>query len=68
MRKTLKRCQEVVKTKAEALGLAPELLARKKLLLPLITHNNVEKAVEWPQALGGWRQELLERDIRVVLG
>jgi ribonuclease D len=67
MRKTLKRCQEVVKTKAAALDIAPELLARKKQLMPLVTQQARSVPIQWPQSLSGWRQELLEQDLRAAL-
>lgn len=68
MRKTLKRCQEVVKTKAAALDIAPELLARKKQLMPLVAQHASAVPVQWPESLSGWRQALLEQDLRAALG
>ena len=67
MRKTLKQCQAVVRSAAETLDIASELVARKKQLLPLISLAQRNNNFEWPQELGGWRQELLEAPIRKVL-
>lgn len=67
MRKTLKQCQSVVRTEAEKLGIATELLARKKQLLPLIALSENHKEFTWPEELGGWRQAFLETSIRKAL-
>ncbi|MGH8462732.1 MAG: ribonuclease D, partial [Pseudomonas sp.] len=47
MRKQLKTCQEIVRNKAEALGVAPEMLARKKQLIPLINGLKAQDPA-WP--------------------
>ncbi|MCB1648224.1 MAG: ribonuclease D [Pseudomonadales bacterium] len=67
MRKTLKRCQEVVRELAEQLGLAPELLARKKQLMPLLLLAGDGSDFAWPVELGAWRQALLEQPLRAAL-
>ena len=66
MRKQLKACQEVVRSKAEAMNIAPEMLARKKQLLPLLSMAE-QGNLSWPEELSGWRQEVLESDLRRVL-
>lgn len=66
MRSYLKKCQEVVQHKAEELGIAPEMLARKKQLVPLVVERSKGKDFTWPESLSGWRQPLLETAIRQV--
>lgn len=67
MRKSLKLCQGIVRQLAERLEMAPELIARKKQLIPLIAaaHNGPE--FSWPEGLAGWRQTLLEAPMRKAL-
>ncbi len=67
MRKTLKLCQGIVRQLAEQLGMAPELLARKKQLMPLITAAHASTEFSWPEGLSGWRQTLLEEPMRKAL-
>lgn len=67
MRKQLKACQEIVRNKAEALGIAPEMLARKKQLTPLISSLTEQQEWVWPEQLAGWRQAILETDLRRAL-
>lgn len=67
MRKTLKQCQSIVRLEAERLDIAPELLARKKQLLPLIGLAKRGNDFDWPAQLGGWRRQFLETSIRKAL-
>ena len=67
MRKTLKLCQSIVRQLAEQLEMAPELLARKKQLMPLITAAHASTEFNWPEGLSGWRQTLLEEPMRKAL-
>lgn len=67
MRKSLKRCQSIVREEAEKLGIASELLARKKQLVPLIYAAQRGADFAWPQELNGWRQTLLEAPVRKLL-
>jgi ribonuclease D len=67
MRKSLKVCQGIVRQFAEQLGIAPELLARKKQLLPLIYAAQISADFPWPNGLSGWRQALLEDPMRTAL-
>lgn len=67
MRKSLKLCQGIVRQFAEKLGMAPELLARKKQLIPLIDAAHVSTEFTWPEGLGGWRQSILEGPMRAAL-
>lgn len=65
-RKTLKRCQAVVREIAEAQGVAVELLARKKQLVTLLELAS-QPDWQWPAELSGWRQRLLEEPLRAQL-
>lgn len=67
MRKSLKVCQAIVRQLAEQMGMAPELLARKKQLIPLINAADISAQFPWPEGLGGWRQSLLEESMRAAL-
>lgn len=67
MRGYLKKCQAVVQKKAEEIGIAPEMLARKKQLMPLVIEVSRNKDFVWPESLSGWRQPLLESAIRQAL-
>jgi ribonuclease D len=67
MRKALKQCQALVRDCAESLGMAPELLARKKQIIPLIFAAQANKEFPWPAGLAGWRQSLLENALRQIL-
>lgn len=67
LRGYLKKCQAVVQQKAEELGIAPEMLARKKQLVPLVIELSKSKDFIWPESLSGWRQPLLESAIRQAL-
>lgn len=59
-RKLLKKCQDIVRLKAEELGISPELLARKKQLIPLIAEYQMNNRFTWPASMGDWRREILE--------
>jgi len=67
MRKSLKVCQGIVRQLAEKMGMAPELLARKKQLMPLIYAAHLSADFLWPEGLTGWRQSLLEDSMRKAL-
>lgn len=68
MRKLLKKCQEVVRNNAETLGIAPELLARKKQLIPVLDEFKRSGTFTWPEELNGWRQSILEDELREIIG
>lgn len=67
MRAQLKRCQEEVAGIAQSLGLAPELLARKKQLLQLLVDSAVSGKLSWPEDMRAWRQDVLEPRLKAVL-
>lgn len=68
MRKRLKRLQAVVASAAEAHGLAPEVLARKRQLLAYmhLMESEPEKGA-WPSELSLWKKELLQAAFEGVL-
>lgn len=57
----LKRMQEAVTTVAEKLTIAPTVLASRRHL------ENLLALGEWPDALAGWRRELLETELLPLL-
>lgn len=67
MRHALKSCQHIVREQAETLDIAPELLARKKQLMPLLLLAKDKPEFAWPTELSGWRQSLLEQPLRDTL-
>ena len=66
LRKKLKSCQRVVAEVAEKISLAPELLARKRLLQDLLRNYESSGELLWEGELAGWRREILEDDISVL--
>lgn len=68
MRAQLKRCQEAVAAIAGTLGIAPEVLARKKQLLQLLVESTQAGRLVWPADMRAWRQVLLEPQITSILG
>ncbi len=60
MRAKLKECQHVVQTQSKKHGIAPELLARKKILQnQLLMYKKTGKLL-WKGELATWRKEILE--------
>ncbi len=58
-RTLLKRLQEKVAEIAASLGIASEVLARKKQLQELLLASTAAGHLVWPQLMQGWRHELL---------
>lgn len=61
-RKMLKRCQQQVRTIADRLGIAEELLARKKYLLTIVAGYDKHGFI-WPTDIDGWQRSLLEAEL-----
>lgn len=61
-RKMLKRCQQQVRTIADRLGIAEELLARKKHLLTIVAGYDKHGFI-WPTDIDGWQRSLLEAEL-----
>lgn len=66
-RNMLKKLRELVVARAEELGIAPELLARKRWITDLLQNSLAGTENTWPESLRGWRQEILEPDFSAVL-
>ncbi|MDD9957890.1 MAG: ribonuclease D [Gammaproteobacteria bacterium] len=64
LRKKLKSCQSIVTGLADKLSMAPELLARKRLLQDLVRDYDNYGELRWRGELSGWRRELLEPEIK----
>ena len=60
MRVKLKACQQVVKRQSENLSMAPELLARKKILHEQLWAYKNTGGLIWVGELSAWRREVLE--------
>ncbi len=60
MRLKLKACQQVVKRQSEKLSMAPELLARKKILHEQLWAYKNTGGLVWVGELSAWRREVLE--------
>ncbi|MDP6536239.1 MAG: ribonuclease D [Gammaproteobacteria bacterium] len=67
MRSNLKACQKCVAQLAEELQLAPELLARKKLLQDLIREFDRSGKLIFSGEMSGWRQQILEPAFTQIL-
>ncbi len=67
LRKKLKDCQQLVNEKATELGMAPELLGRKKQLLELVRSFDQGGELSWGRELSNWRREILEPDINRIM-
>lgn len=67
LRKKLKLTKQAANSKAEEMGMSPELLGRKKFLVELLKDYDTTGALTWSGELAGWRRELLEADIDAIL-
>lgn len=67
LRKQLKACQKVVSDRALDLGMAPELLGRKKQLLELIRNYARAGSLVWSGEISAWRQEILEPEFSKIM-
>lgn len=66
LRPAIKRLQRAVTTVAEGTGIAPELLAKKKVLIEFLQSNRHGQSMErliWPGAIDGWRRTLLQEPL-----
>lgn len=66
-RKHMKACQQVVQRLAAELGMAPELLGRKKLLIELIRNFERTGTLLWPESAPEWRKTVLGPEFQRVL-
>lgn len=67
LRHVLKKMQQAVRKVAADMEIAEELLARKKLLVDLLTHFNLTGELLWPAEVSAWRREVLEAEIRAAI-
>jgi ribonuclease D len=68
LRKRLKKLQAVVASTAEAHGIAPEVLARKRHLLAFIHRVDADPTqLSWPRELSLWKKDLLQATFEDVL-
>lgn len=67
LRNKLKLIKQVATAKAEALGMAPELLARKKFLVELLRVFEKSGELQWPDNFAGWRREFLEAELAPII-
>ena len=68
LRKRLKKLQAVVASTAEAHGIAPEVLARKRHLLTFIHLVDADPTqLSWPRELSLWKKDLLQSTFEDVL-
>lgn len=67
-RQMLRSLQEAARGQAQRLGISPELLSRKKLLLQLLDNHYRGRADIWPEGLNNWRRGVLEEDFQHILG
>jgi ribonuclease D len=65
-RKQLKRCQQLVRMIAGRMGIAEELLARKKHLSMMVAGYG-KPGFNWPADIDGWQRPLLEDELLNVL-
>lgn len=61
-RRILKRCQDAARQRAEELGMAPELLARKKQILGVMENLGQGQELLWSGDMAGWRRQILQAD------
>jgi ribonuclease D len=67
LRKKLKLSKQVANSKAEELGMSPELLGRKKFLVELLRSFEREGELQWSGEFAGWRRELLEAELTAII-
>ena len=68
LRKRLKKLQAVVASTAEAHGIAPEVLARKRHLLAFMHSADTNPAQSpWPRELSLWKKDLLQAGLESAL-
>lgn len=67
LRNKLKLSKQVANTKAEELGMSPELLGRKKFLVELLRSYEADGKLQWSGDFAGWRRELLELELTAII-
>ena len=67
LRNKLKLSKQLANAKAEELGMAPELLGRKKILVELLRSFERSGELQWSGDFAGWRRELLEDELSTII-
>ena len=67
LRNKLKLSKQVANTKAQQLGMSPELLGRKKFLVELLRSFERDGELQWSGEFAGWRRELLETELTAII-
>lgn len=66
-RKLLKQLQQFARKRAEELGMAPELLARKRQLLATLDTRQSPPTLHWQSDMAGWRRDQLEAGFKRLI-
>jgi len=67
LRNKLKLSKQAANTKAEELGMSPELLGRKKFLVELLRSFERDGELQWSGDFAGWRRDLLELELTAII-
>lgn len=67
LRNKLKLSKQAANAKADELGMAPELLGRKKFLVELLRNFEKDGELLWSGDFAGWRRELLEIELTAII-
>ncbi|GJM12471.1 MAG: ribonuclease D [Pseudohongiella sp.] len=67
LRNKLKKSKQLANSKAEELGMSPELLGRKKFLVELLRSYEREGQLQWTGEMAGWRRVLLEEELTALV-
>ncbi|MBE0483072.1 MAG: ribonuclease D [Bacterioplanes sp.] len=62
-----KQLKAIVQRKAEELGIAPDLLAKKKAIEALIRSGFPDGPFQLPEGLTGWRQDMIGNELLLYL-
>lgn len=66
-RQMMKKCQQLSRDIAEQLGMAAEILSRKKQWVEIIESRCVRGENSWPADLDNWRRGVLEQQVLALL-
>ena len=66
-RDMLKKCRKLVNGEADRIGVSSELLGKKKQLQQLVHSHATTGKIDWPEAMRGWRQDILAPVLAAVL-
>jgi ribonuclease D len=66
LRGIIKACQKVTREMADELSIAPELLARKRQILAVLSDLESRRELNWEGDMAGWRKELLQEKFEQI--